>query len=114
MRSWIVFVALTAVLHAGCFTVLGATVGGISDSGSKHAPPPPPAPVQVTGAPGATALIFERSHRKLAPANEGMSGAAKGALVGVTIDAVLTGLLILAVSEMDWEWCGDTDSGCSD
>ena len=108
-KSIVAIVALTAVLHAGCFTVVGATVGGIADAGSHPAPSPPPAPVQVTGAPGSTALSFT-SNRQVVREDAGMSGLAKGALIGVSIDTLLTVALFYALSQMDDDWgCGDCE-----
>ena len=109
MRKTVLLAALAATLSsAGCFTVAGVTIGAISDSGNSRKPPRPP-PQEMHGLPPGS--YFAPSSPPPAE-NTGMSATGKGALIGLAIDTTLVVLAAVAISQMDFSWCGD--DGCSD
>lgn len=109
-RQFITSVAIAAVLAStpGCFTIIGTSIGAISEPSKK---PLAPTPTEIVGPPGGHAVTFASS-RELRDESTGMSSTTKGFLIGGAIDLALVGLTVLAISQMDWDWCGV--DGCSD
>jgi hypothetical protein len=108
-RPILAVVALAALLSTtGCFTVIGTTVGALSEPSKK---PSPPAPTEMAGPPGGSAVVFAPS-RQGRDVDTGMSSTTKGFLIGGAIDLALVGLAVLALSQASWDWC--SEDGCSD
>jgi len=109
-------IALVAALSStGCFTLVGATIGSISDSGKPKRPPPPPPPAQLRGLPpGSYYFSAGYAQQPQAEDNTGMSGAGKGALAGLVVDGVIVTLLAIAIANMDFGggWGGSCYDGC--
>jgi hypothetical protein len=101
-----------ALSTTGCFTLVGGVVGSLADSPSppKRRPEPPP---QLRGLPPGSPY-FTEGYGKMwrEPEPQGMSGGAKGLLVGLAIDATLVTLLAIAISNMDFGWSCGGDSSC--
>ena len=114
-NNLIATVALAAALSStGCFTLVGATIGSISDSGSKRNQkrPPPPPPEQLRGLPpGSYYFSSGYAQQPQAEENVGMSGAGKGALIGLVIDGIFVAMMAVAISNLDFGggWC---EEGC--
>jgi hypothetical protein len=121
-------VALAAVLASttGCFSIIGATVGGLSDNShaprSRHRQTAP----RSLGAPGAASEPFyfdpdlraasAQEHHVDAPEepdddDSGMSPAVKGFLGGAALDLVLGGLALYMASQIDF-YGSVCDDGC--
>jgi hypothetical protein len=97
MRRTVLSVALIGALASNGCTVLGLTVGAIADTGAP-ARPGRPAPVEISGAPGSAYVAMAPAPKP----EHHMSGAAKGALVGLVIDLVVIGATAYAISQIDW------------
>jgi hypothetical protein len=105
MNKLITTAAIAAALSStGCFTLVGLTIGAVSDGPPPLKRPRPPDPAQLRNLPPGSYYFSQTHATPRAQQDTGMSGAAKGALAGVVVDAAVIALLAVAISRIDLDF----------